>query len=177
MVKKVLRMGHPLLRLKAAPFPKEEITSKETKQLFSDMMDTMKSYQGIGLAAPQIGVSKQVALIGIDKENSRYPDAPQYDLIFVINPVIKVLDEEKEGYWEGCLSIPGLRGFVERPRKIQVDFYDSEARPQTLTAEGLIATVFQHEIDHLLGTLYIDKVTDSTKLSFLEEFDEFIQKL
>ncbi len=173
-IKKVLRMGHPILRLKAAPLGREEILSQETQQLFQDMLDTMKAEEGIGIAAPQIGVSKQVALIGIAKDNSRYPEAPEYDLLFVINPVIKVLDEQREGYWEGCLSVPGLRGFVERPRKIQVDFDDAEGESRSLVAEGFMATVFQHEIDHLAGTLYIDKVTDPTKLSYLEEFAEYL---
>ena len=167
-------MGHPLLRLKAAPLSLEEILSEETKSLIQDMESTMKESEGIGIAAPQIGVSKQVALVGIEKENSRYPNIPEYNLITIINPGIKVLDKKLQGHWEGCLSVPGLRGFVERPRKVKVTFQNIKGEACSIIAEDFMAAVFQHEIDHLFGKLYVDRIKNSKKLSYIEEFEEFI---
>lgn len=173
--REVLRMGHPVLRKKAEPYEIDEITSDETKALLKDMFDTMEAEEGIGLAAPQIGVSKQMAIIGIEKENPRYPDAPEYDLLVVFNPKITYLDETPQGFWEGCLSVPGLRGYVERPQKIQIDYLDEDAAKKSAEVEGFLATVFQHEIDHLLGTLYIDKLKDTSMLSYIEEFSKYIE--
>tara|TARA_R110002072_G_scaffold1989_2_gene16348 strand:+ start:67355 stop:67936 length:582 start_codon:yes stop_codon:yes gene_type:complete len=173
-IKKVIRMGHPTLREVAKEMSVEEIKSDETKQLIKDMMDTMEEEQGIGIAAPQINVSKQATIIGIPNDNERYPDAPEYDLIIVFNPKVTVLDEELQGFWEGCLSVPGLRGFVKRPRKVKVNFLDIEGNPQEIIAEDFIATVFQHEIDHLFGTLYVDRVEDKM-LSYNEELEEFVE--
>ena len=174
--REVLRMGHPVLRKMAEPFSVEEITSSETESLLNDMFETMQEEEGIGLAAPQIGISKQLAIIGIEKENPRSPDAAEYDLLTVFNPKITYLDETPQGYWEGCLSIPGLRGYVERPKKIQVEYLDEKAALQSVEVEGFLATVFQHEIDHLYGTLYIDKIKDLSKLSYIEEYLEHIEK-
>lgn len=172
-VREVIRMGHPTLRLKAKALTKEEILSKETKEFVQDLMETMEDYEGIGIAAPQVGVSKQLAIIGVPDDNPRYPDAPPSKIYVVINPKISVLDETLQGYWEGCLSVPGLRGHVERPRKIRLDFMDLEARQNTIILEGFLATVFQHELDHLDGVLYIDRIKDTKKLSYNEEFAQF----
>lgn len=175
-IREVLKMGNPVLRQESAIVSKEEILSDEFQQLLTDMSDTMEEQDGIGIAAPQIGVLKQVALVGIPSDNDRYPDAPEFDLLVVINPKIEVLDSALQGNWEGCLSVPGLRGFVERPSKIKVTFLDQEANEQIIEADDFIATVFQHEIDHLFGKLYIDRVTDTTKISFIDEFEHFITK-
>lgn len=180
-VREVLKMGHPTLRVKASPIPKEEILSQEFKELVADMFETMEAEDGIGIAAPQIGVSKQVAIVGVPKDNPRYPDAPQdededefdFDILVVINPTITVVDDTKSGFWEGCLSVPGLRGYVERPSKIKVEFTDMEGNPQVKVVSGFAATVFQHELDHLDGVLYVDRVEDKTKLSFIDEYLEF----
>jgi len=183
-VREVLRMGHPTLRVKASPVSKEEILSDEFKSLINDMFETMEAEEGIGIAAPQIGVSKQVAIVGVPKDNPRYPDAPEpeegdgedendFDVLVVINPTITVVDEEKMGFWEGCLSVPGLRGYVERPKKIKVEFTDLEGNSQTVEAKGFAATVFQHELDHLDGVLYVDRVEDIKKLSYIDEYLEY----
>lgn len=172
--REVIKMGHPTLREKAKPFTKKEILSKETKILLDDMFETMKAEDGIGLAAPQINVPKQLAIIGIPDDNPRYPDAPNYELLIVFNPVITVLDETQQGFWEGCLSVPGLRGFVERPSKIRVDYLDEKAKEKSLEVSEFVATVFQHEIDHLLGVLYIDRIKDTKKLCFNEEFYKYV---
>lgn len=172
-VREVIRMGHPVLRKVADLVDPEEINSKEFGELLQDMLDTMKEQKGIGIAAPQIAVSKQVALIEIPCDSERYPDAPESELLIIINPVLTTLDETKQGFWEGCLSVPTLRGFVERPRKIKVDFLDIKGDKQSLEVEGFLATVFQHELDHLFGKLYVDRITDTTKLCFTEEFMQF----
>jgi peptide deformylase len=173
-VREVIRMGHPTLREKARPLSKEEILSKDTKQLVQDLFETMDEYEGIGIAAPQVGVAIQLAIIGIAEENPRYPDQAASKTYIVINPTITVLDETTQGFWEGCLSVPGLRGYVERPRKIRIDFLDMDARLNTIILEGFLSTVFQHELDHLTGTLYVDRIKDKTKLAFNEEYAKFI---
>ncbi len=165
--REVLRMGNPLLRQAASDFTVEEIKTNETKELIQDMIETMEAEEGIGLAAPQIGILKKLALVGIPKEDD------DYELLIVFNPVIRVIDETTAGCWEGCLSVPGLRGLVERPQKIEVEYLDDQAEPQKVIAEGFAATVFQHEIDHLYGTLYIDRIKDTKNIAFTEEFLKF----
>ncbi|MEE2743265.1 MAG: peptide deformylase [Bdellovibrionota bacterium] len=172
-IKKVLRMGHPLLRKKCDQLTEEEIRSPKTSTLIRDMYETMKAEKGIGLAAPQIGINKQIAIIELPKESERYEEVEETALIVVINPELTILDEEKQGYWEGCLSVPGLRGFVKRPRKIKVEFLGPEMEKQVLILEGFLATVFQHELDHLFGKLYLDHIEDTTLLSYEEEFYQF----
>ena len=115
-------MGNPLLRVEAKPFTLEEILSEETEILLRDMWDSLEEAGGIGLAAPQIGISKQLAVIKLSEESDRYPDMETTEPYVIFNPQITVLDKEVQGFWEGCLSVPGLRGYVERPRKIKVDY-------------------------------------------------------
>jgi peptide deformylase len=170
-IKTIIRMGHPTLKRLADPIAQEEFNSPELINLISDLYDTMKVEDGIGIAAPQINVSKQVALIEIPPETEHEPTS----LITIINPTITILDQSLQGYWEGCLSVAGLRGFVERPRKIQVDYFSETGASQSIIAEGFLATVFQHELDHLFGKIYIERMTDLTKLAFNEEFKEFIK--
>lgn len=172
-VKKVTRMGHPVLRELAKPMSHEEILSPETEELLQDMIDTMEAEGGIGIAAPQIGISKQMAIISIDADQTRYEEAESTPLYVIFNPKITIIDHELQGFWEGCLSVPGLRGFVQRPRKVRIDFLDQHAKAQSLEVEGFLATVFQHELDHLFGTLYVDKVSDISKLMYNEEFEQF----
>jgi peptide deformylase len=176
-VREVIRMGHPVLRQTARQVDLNEIQTPEFKALLKDMYDTMKKEGGIGIAAPQIAESLQVTLIELESGSSRYPNMPTTGLLTIINPQIKVLSDEKQGFWEGCLSIPGLRGYVERPQNIQVDYLDENAKPQTVVLNDFLSTVFQHEIDHLFGILYPDRMSDMTKLSYVEEYQHFIQKI
>ena len=162
-------MGNPLLREEAIPFSLEEIASNETKELVQSMWDTMEEYGGIGLAAPQIGISKQLAIIRIDEDNERYPDSDKSEEFVIFNPKITPLDETLQGFWEGCLSVPGLRGVVFRPRKVQIDYLDELAKEKSIIAEDFLATVFQHELDHLFGKLFIDRIEDISTLSFEDE--------
>lgn len=173
-VRKIIRMGHPLLRQPATPLTNEEIASEELRDLIIDMIDTLHDYGGIGLAAPQIAEPVRLAIIEIPEGGSRYGDIPGMPLTVFINPAITVLDPESAGFWEGCLSVPGLRGFVERPQHVRIDYLDLNAEQQSIELQGFLATVFQHEFDHLDGKLYIDRITDTRLLAFEEEFARYL---
>ena len=162
-------MGNPLLRLEAKPFTLEEILSEETEILLRDMWDSLEEAGGIGLAAPQIGISKQLAVIKLSEESDRYPDMETTEPYVIFNPQITVLDKEVQGFWEGCLSVPGLRGYVERPRKVRIDYLDENADERTIEVEDFLATVFQHELDHLIGMLYVDRMEDVSTLMYEDE--------
>ena len=169
-----MRMGQPILRRPADPLEESAIGSEEIKRLIFDMIDTLHDYGGIGLAAPQVGESIRLAIVEISEGGSRYGDLPGMPLSVFINPIITVLNEETHGFWEGCLSVPGLRGFVERPQHIQVDYLDSNGSAQSMELTGFLATVFQHEFDHLDGKLFIDRMSDSRLLAFEEEFMRYL---
>jgi peptide deformylase len=175
MIKPICRMGHPVLRKKALLTPREFIYSDGFSLLLEDLKDSMKHYGGIGIAAPQIGIDFQVAIIELMGFN-RYGEDINFPMTVFINPQITFLTEEKQGFWEGCLSVPGLRGFVERPRKITVNYLDHKGEEKEIQAEGFLATVIQHELDHLEGILYIDRIQDTRLLSYQEEFDQFIMQ-
>lgn len=178
-IRKVARMGHPVLRVKARNLRPEEFGSPEIERLIEDMIETMHEYSGIGLAAPQVHEPVRLAVIEFDPENPRYQDLEvqtQQSLLIIANPKILILDAELQGFWEGCLSVPELRGLVYRPRKIRVDYFDRSGKSASLTLDGFLATVFQHELDHLDGVLYIDHVKNEpgqTPLAFTQEFDRF----
>jgi peptide deformylase len=173
-VRKIIRMGHPMLRQVARPLTAEEIRSPGLRVLIDDMVDTLRDYGGIGLAAPQIAEPVRVAIVEIPGGKSRYGDIPEMPLTAFLNPTIEVVDPAARGYWEGCLSVPGLRGFVERPQHVKVRYTTLEGEPAGLELQGFLATVFQHEFDHLDGALYIDRVKDSKLLSFEEEFTRYL---
>ncbi|MAT85004.1 MAG: peptide deformylase [Gammaproteobacteria bacterium] len=173
-VRDIIRMGHPTLRTPARPLTDAEITSPDTRRLVDDMIDTLHHAGGIGLAAPQIDVPVRLAIIEIDPEASRYGDIPPMPLTVFVNPRIEVVDEASAGFWEGCLSVPGLRGWVERPQHVRVSARNLAGEPLELELRGFLATVFQHEFDHLDGRLYIDRMTDPTRLMFEEEFEQFV---
>lgn len=171
--KTVIRMGHPVLRQQARELTPEEITSPAIQQLIADMQETMEIEGGIGIAAPQIAQSVQAAIIELPENSERYGTLNASARYVIFNPVITILDHTEQGFWEGCLSVPGLRGYVERPRKVRIEYLDEKGLPQTIEPEGFLATVFQHELDHLFGMLYIDRIKDRKLLSFNEEFEQF----
>ncbi len=173
-VRKIIRMGHPLLRQPARPLASDEIGSPALQALVADMIDTLHDYGGIGLAAPQIAEPIRLAIVELPGGPSRYGELPEVPLTAYINPEIEVLDPAPTGYWEGCLSVPGLRGYVARPQHIRVRALDLNGEPMETSFEGFPATVFQHEFDHLDGTLYVDRITDPTKLVFEEEYERYI---
>ena len=162
-VREILKMGDA--RLLRVAQPVTAFDTPELRALIADMFDTMAAANGAGLAAPQIGVDLQLVIFGFER-NQRYPDAPAVPKTVLINPVITPLSEAVEEGWEGCLSVPGLRGIVPRYSRIRYTGVDAEGRPIDREAEGFHARVVQHECDHLIGRLYPTRMTDLTKLGF-----------
>lgn len=173
-VRKIIRMGHPTLRKVARPLSTREITSEAIADLVADMVDTLQDYGGIGLAAPQIDESIRLAIVEIPGGPSRYGEIQAMPLTVFANPVIEVIDPTRAGYWEGCLSVPGLRGFVERPQHVRIRYQDLAANAKVIELEGFMATVFQHEFDHLDGRLYIDLIKDPSRFAFEEEYLRYL---
>ena len=166
MIRNILKMGNPVLRYNSALVQENEIFTKDFKYLIRDLFDTMKKAEGVGLAAPQIGVSKRLFVIGTEKEQDRYENQVIMEYRVVINPEIKFLTDKKEGMWEGCLSIPDMRGFVERPTKIQMKWQDQKWQTHQQIFDGFEAVVCQHEYDHLCGLLYVDRLKDTKLFGF-----------
>jgi peptide deformylase len=148
--------------------PVTRFDTPELHALVRDLLDTMAAANGAGLAAPQIGVDLQVVIFGSDQPNPRYPEAPVVPRTVLINPVITPLGDEEEEGWEGCLSVPGLRGVVPRWRRIRYQGFDVQGQPIDREAEGFHARVVQHECDHLWGKLYPMRVRDFTRFGFTE---------
>ena len=169
-IRQILRMGHPNLRRVAQPVDITHIDSQGMQLLIRDMVDTLADSGGIGLAAPQIDEDLRVAIIEIPGGPTRYGDIEAMPLTVFFNPVIEVLDDQRKGFWEGCLSVPGLRGFVERPQHIRVTYTSTAKQTEVLELKGFLATVMQHEFDHLDGRLYVDRITDTTMLAFEDEW-------
>ena len=172
-IRRILQMGNPRLRDVARPLGAEEIGGEPVRRLITDMVDTLHDYGGIGLAAPQIGESVRLAIIEITGGPSRYGELAPMPLTVFINPMVEMLDPAVRGTWEGCLSVPGLRGFVERPQHVRIRYTSDKGLQQELELRGFFATVFQHEFDHLDGKLYIDRITDTRLLAFDKEFERF----
>jgi peptide deformylase len=167
-------MGHPILRQVARPLRDDEIRGASTTALVADMIDTLHDYGGIGLAAPQVAESVRLAIVEIPGGASRYGEIPAMPLTVFINPLIEVVDPVAQGYWEGCLSVPGLRGFVERPQHVRIRYTTLDGQTETIELTGFLATVFQHEFDHLDGKLYVDRITDTRLLAFEQEFTRYL---
>ena len=165
-VRDVLRMGHPVLRERAKPV--EQFGTPELRALLQDMQDTMAHKNGAGLAAPQIGVSQRIVIFGVD-HNPRYPDAEEVPFTVLVNPKITMLTRDVEEDWEGCLSVPGMRGIVPRYTKLRYSGFDIEGNPIERVADGFHARVVQHECDHLDGILYPQRMKDLSRFGFIEE--------
>ncbi len=165
MIRDVLKMGDP--RLLGVAKPVSAFGTSELESLLADMHDTMEHLNGAGLAAPQIGVDLQVAIFGV-QNNPRYPQAEEVPYTVLINPVLEPLSEEMEEGWEGCLSVPGLRGIVPRYKRLHYRGFDASGAPVDRTAEGFHARVVQHECDHLNGILYPMRVRDFSRFGFIE---------
>ena len=167
MIREILKMGDERLLRIAPPVPDNMVGSEELDELIADMFDTMHHAGGVGLAAPQIGVDLQLGIFGFDSSD-RYPDAPPVPQTILLNPVITPLSQDMEEGWEGCLSVPGLRGAVNRYSLIRYQGISPTGEPIDRTAEGFHARVVQHECDHLIGRLYPSRITDFTKFGFTE---------
>jgi peptide deformylase len=169
---KVARLGHPVLRKVAEPIPVKEIRSPETQRLIDDMVETMREYNGAGLAANQVHVLKQVCVIEVNG-NPRYPEAPNVPLTVLINPVVTPLIAEMEEGWEGCLSVPEMRGMVQRYTAVRLEAYDRMGKKLDVVAKEFFARVIQHETDHLNGIVYVDRMKDLSTLTHLAEWNKY----
>lgn len=174
---KVARMGHPVLRARAKAIDPSEIKAPRIQQLIDDMFETMREYQGVGLAAPQVHVGLRLFVAGFESE--REGGSPPEDddrnvpLMALINPEIEPIGPAVVEDWEGCLSIPDIRGKVPRAASIQVKAYDRKGRRIELRTRGFTARVIQHETDHLDGVLFFDRMTSFGTLTFLDEFSRY----
>jgi peptide deformylase len=165
-VREILKMGDE--RLLRIAQPVKVFDTDELHLLISDMFETMAAVNGAGLAAPQIGVDLQLVIFGTDTVNPRYPDAPPVPRTVLLNPEITPIGEQEEEGWEGCLSVPGLRGVVPRWSKIHYRGFDQYGDPIDRTVDGFHARVVQHECDHLIGKLYPMRIRDFTQFGFTE---------
>ena len=171
-------MGHPVLRTRARAVDPSQIGSPEFQRLIDDMFETMKEYQGVGLAAPQVHQSLRVFVCGFaplppDEDHEAVAEEDQVPLMTVINPEILPVGREVVEDWEGCLSIPDIRGRVPRARQIAVRAYDRTGKRIELRAGGFTARVIQHETDHLDGVLFFDRMKSFESLTFLDEFGRY----
>ena len=164
-IQKVLKMGDPILLQVAAPVA--NFDSPELHELLSDMRDTMAALSGAGIAAPQIGVSQQVVIFGID-HNPRYPDAEAVPFTVLINPTLEFIGDELEDGWEGCLSVPGMRGMVPRYKQLRYRGFDEKGQAIDRTVNDFHARVVQHECDHLIGMLYPMRIKDFRDFGFVD---------
>ena len=166
---KVARLGHPVLRQQAERVSAADVQSAEVQRLIDDMIETMHEYDGAGLAANQVHVPRQIAVIEVAK-NPRYPEAPEIPLTVLINPVVTPTTEEIEEGWEGCLSVPDMRGVVPRYTAVRLECLDRHGKPVDLVAKDFFARVIQHETDHLNGIVYVDRIRDMRTLSHIAEW-------
>jgi len=165
-VREILKMGDPRLLRMAQEVP--QFDTDALHLLVTDLLDTMRAANGAGLAAPQIGVDLQVVLFGSEERNPRYPDRPLVPRTVLVNPTITPIGDEQESDWEGCLSVPGLRGVVPRWGRIRYTGWDAFGDPIDRTVDGFHARVVQHECDHLWGKLYPMRMTDFSQFGFTE---------
>ena len=172
MILKVARLGHPAVRSVARPVPPDAVSSPDFQRLVDDMVETMHEYDGVGLAGPQVHVGLRVAVIEVPASDERSREA--VPLTVLVNPLVTPLGEEKEQAWEGCLSVPDLRGIVPRSRRQRLEALDRHGQPLAVEAEGFFARVIQHECDHLDGGVYLDRMEGLRTLSFLREFEHFV---
>lgn len=171
----VARLGHPVLRKTAEPVDLKELTApgeNKLQRLIDDMIDTMRDEEGVGLAAPQVVRSLRIVIVEY-QSNERYPSQDEIPLTVYVNPVITRSSEETASFWEGCLSLKDLRGLVTRPREVTVEAFSRQGEKMGVEAKGFLAVVLQHEIDHLNGIVFLDRMTDLTQLAFADELQTY----
>jgi peptide deformylase len=171
--REIVEVGHPVLRERAREVSAEELRSAEVQGLIDDMIDTMRAADGAGLAANQVGETVRVAVVEVRPGNPRYPYKPEVPLTVIVNPVIDPVDDDVEHINEGCLSVPSLRGEVPRHMAIRVTYLDRDGVEHEEVRRGLTAGTFQHELDHLDGVLFLDRVSDPATLSTRDQFQRF----
>jgi peptide deformylase len=168
----ILHVGDPRLREVARPVPDEKIASAEVQRAIDDLIETMRHKNGAGLAATQVGLPWRIVVIEVN-QNPRYPYKPRIPLTVAVNPELHPLSDERFFGFEGCLSVPGLRGVVPRWRHLEVRYLDRAGRPHAERVQGLTAGTWQHETDHLDGKVFLDRVVDPTTLTTWENFQRF----
>jgi peptide deformylase len=173
MILKVARLGHPAIRTPARAVDPAMIESPEFQHLLDDMVDTMREYNGVGLAAPQVHLSLQLAVLEVS-HHPRYPEMPDVALTYLINPQVTVVDTATIADWEGCLSIPDMRGVVPRWKQLRVIALGRQGEQLDFVATDFHARVIQHETDHLKGEVYLDRMTNLHSLSHLAEWQRFV---
>jgi peptide deformylase len=171
---KVARIAHPILRSPAKPVPREAFRDRLFQKLVDDMRETMYEYEGVGLAAPQIHEGLRLAVIEVPSKDER--SEAEVPFLVLVNPVATPLGEEQEDGWEGCLSIPDLRGVVPRLKRLKLDALDREGKPYSLEAADFFARVIQHECDHLDGHVYVDRMKDMRSLTFIKEMEDHVHQ-
>jgi peptide deformylase len=171
--REIVEIGNPVLRERARELTPDELRSEEVQRLIDDMIETMRAANGAGLAANQVAETVRVAVVEVREGNPRYPYKPPIPLTVIVNPVIEPLDDESEQINEGCLSVPNLRGEVPRHVNIRLRYLDREGDEHEEVRRGLTAGTFQHELDHLDGVLFVDRVTDPRTLTTWAEFERF----
>lgn len=174
-VLEVAKLGNPVLREIAEPVDLEELTASGENALqilIDDLIDTMRAEDGVGIAAPQVARSIQLLVVEC-ADNERYPDQENIPITVFVNPVITRFSEETVSFWEGCLSLPDLRGLVPRSREVTVEAWSREGKKMVVEARGFFAVVLQHEIDHLQGQVFLDRMTDLTQLAYNKEFETY----
>ena len=164
---KVARLGHPVIRTPARRVDPSELADSAVQRLIDDMFETMREYQGVGLAAPQVHMGIRLFVAGVDDPDAGMPP------VVMVNPEISPIGEATEDDWEGCLSIPDMRGRVQRRAEIRVCSLDRHGREHTMTASGFPARVIQHETDHLDGVLFLDRMSSLDSLTYLAEYDRY----
>ncbi len=169
-VRDIVHIGHPVLRQQARALAPDEVATVAVQRLIDDLIDTMRAAEGAGLAANQVGEAVQVCVAEVRPGNPRYPYKPVIPLTVLVNPVVEPLTTETFANYEGCLSVPGLRGVVERAVAVRVLALDRHGAPVDRVVRGLSAGTFQHETDHLRGRLFVDRVTDTRTLCTWDEF-------
>jgi peptide deformylase len=172
---KIARLGHPVLRQVAEPVPDSEIQSPSFQTFIDDMIDTMRESDGVGLAAPQVYASRRLAIVEVKGPHPRYPNQPEVPLTVLINPQVVSHSDELEEDWEGCLSIPDLRGRVPRWKSMQIRAQDRTGKVIEISASGFFARVIQHELDHLDGVMFLERMSDFKSLTHLREFQKYWQ--
>jgi peptide deformylase len=170
-VLEIVTVGDPVLRERARELSADELGSDEIQQLIDDMIETKRAAHGAGIAANQVGRAVRVAIVEVEPGNPRYPYKPEVPLTVIVNPELEPVDDELFAGNEGCLSVPDLRGDVERHVNVRVRYLDRDGEPHEEIRRGLTAGTFQHEVDHLDGVLFLDRVRDPSTLSTWEQFD------
>ena len=171
--REIVEVGHPVLRERAREVSAEELRSEEVQRLIDDMVETMRAADGAGLAATQVAETLRIAVVEVRPGNPRYPYKPPVPLTVVVNPVIEPLDDEVERINEGCLSVPNLRGEVPRHMSIRLRYTDRDGEEHEEVRRGLTAGTFQHELDHLDGVLFLDRVDDPATLTTWDAYERF----